>query len=76
MIKLAIFPFALAKAALSGDNFYKVSEKKRKESEKLREVVNEVKKLEADLDRANAQCSELTNEILFEEKQQKVNFTH
>uniref|UniRef100_A0A914R7I7 Major sperm protein n=1 Tax=Parascaris equorum TaxID=6256 RepID=A0A914R7I7_PAREQ len=45
---------------------------KAKESQKLIEVVNEVKKIEVELDRTGAQCRDLNDKVAYEETQCKV----
>ncbi|VDM43649.1 unnamed protein product [Toxocara canis] len=45
---------------------------KAKESQKLIEIVNEVKKIEVELDRAGAQCKDLNEKVAYEEAQRKV----
>ncbi|EJW81598.1 hypothetical protein WUBG_07491 [Wuchereria bancrofti] len=52
--------------------FYEKKTKKRKECENLLEAVNEVKKLEIDLDRATIQCNNLNKKIILDEDQQKI----
>ncbi|KAK6112943.1 MSP (Major sperm protein) domain family protein [Brugia pahangi] len=47
-------------------------DEKRKECENLLEAVNEVKKLETDLDRATIQCNDLNKKIILDEDQQKI----
>lgn len=47
-------------------------DEKRKECENLLEAVNEVKKLETDLDRATIQCNDLNKKIILNEDQQKI----
>uniref|UniRef100_A0A915BAP4 Major sperm protein n=2 Tax=Parascaris univalens TaxID=6257 RepID=A0A915BAP4_PARUN len=44
---------------------------KAKESQKLIEVVNEVKKIEVELDRTGAQCRDLNDKVAYEETQCK-----
>lgn len=56
--------------------FSKIAEQKTKEIQNLVEAVNEVKKIEMELDRANAQCKELNSKIVFEENNQKVYFIY
>ncbi|VDK46319.1 unnamed protein product [Anisakis simplex] len=48
---------------------------KVKESQKLIDVVNEVKKIEVDLDRTGAQCKDYNDKVAYEEAQCKVSIS-
>lgn len=48
------------------------TDEKKTEWQNLMQAVNEVKKIEIDLDRATVQCNDLNKKIIGEEDQQKV----